>query len=94
MEASGVGYCDISGIGFLVELRRRQEESGGSFEIRGLREDFHKLLEMFPAGNFRRVAEQERSQAGFVEKIGRATVEVSRLAFDLRVEVSCIAMLS
>ncbi len=84
VEASGVSYCDISGIGFLVELRRRQEESGGSFEIRGLREDFHKLLEMFPAGNFRRVAEQERSQAGFVEKIGRATVEILE---DLREQI-------
>src|SRR5688572_20917326 len=45
IEASGIDYCDVSGIALLVYLRSRQLESGGQFEIRGLRPAFQELLD-------------------------------------------------
>jgi len=45
IDASGVDYCDGSGVGLIVELRRRQ---GESTEIRGLAPQFKSLLDLFP----------------------------------------------
>jgi phospholipid/cholesterol/gamma-HCH transport system permease protein len=45
LSAAKVDYCDGSGIGLLVELRRRQ---GPETEIRGLASQFQSLLDLFP----------------------------------------------
>jgi phospholipid/cholesterol/gamma-HCH transport system permease protein len=45
IDATKVDYCDGSGIGLIVELRRRQ---GESTEIRGLAPQFKSLLDLFP----------------------------------------------
>jgi phospholipid/cholesterol/gamma-HCH transport system permease protein len=45
IDASRVEYCDGSGIGLIVELRRRQ---GPETEIRGLAPQFKSLLDLFP----------------------------------------------
>jgi len=45
IDATAVDYCDGSGIGLIVELRRRQ---GQETEIRGLAPRFQSLLDLFP----------------------------------------------
>jgi len=76
INSSGIDYCDGSGIGLLVELRRRQQRAGGEMEIRGLREEFQHLLGLFAP------AEQEESQraepkpTSLPEEVGRHTVKV------------------
>lgn len=50
IDAEGIEYCDASGIALLIELRLRQENKGGSFEITGLRDDVDKLYRLFKPG--------------------------------------------
>jgi phospholipid/cholesterol/gamma-HCH transport system permease protein len=45
IDASRVDYCDGSGIGLIVEIRRRH---GADTEIRGLAPQFRALLDLFP----------------------------------------------
>lgn len=44
LDASGVEYCDVSGIALLVYLRNQKQQAGGKLEIRGLRPEFQDLL--------------------------------------------------
>ncbi len=82
LNASGVRYCDISGVGLLVDLRRRQEEAGKAFRIEGLSEEFQRLLAMFDQGvpETRPVA---RPGMSLPETLGRATAEVFSGVYDL-----------
>ena len=50
IDAEGIEYCDATGIALLIELRLRQENKGGSFEITGLRDDVDKLYRLFKPG--------------------------------------------
>lgn len=70
VDASGVTYCDLTGIGMLVDLRRRQAEAGRSFQIRGLTAEARRLLDLFeerPPG-----AGAPAARASVVERIGKA----------------------
>ncbi len=82
LNASGVRYCDISGVGLLVDLRRRQEEAGRAFRIEGLAEEFERLLAMFDQGvpETRPVA---RAGMSLPETLGRATAEIFSGLHDL-----------
>jgi phospholipid/cholesterol/gamma-HCH transport system permease protein len=76
VDASKIDYCDGSGIGLLLDVRRRQQRTGGKVEIRGLQEEFQRLLDAFDPSEFK-APEEERSKAGDLpEEIGRATVTV------------------
>ncbi|MDR1789650.1 MAG: STAS domain-containing protein, partial [Opitutaceae bacterium] len=44
VDASGVDYCDVSGVAFLTDLRRRWRGPGTSVEIQNLDERFRPLL--------------------------------------------------
>jgi phospholipid/cholesterol/gamma-HCH transport system permease protein len=46
VDASGVDYCDGSGAALLAALEREVEQAGGRFELRGLREDLRRLVEL------------------------------------------------
>jgi phospholipid/cholesterol/gamma-HCH transport system permease protein len=74
VDASGVGYCDLSGIGLLVDLRERQKAAGRSFRIEGLAEDSRRLLEMFDKDEA--VPEAVPRRVPLPETVGRATMEV------------------
>ncbi len=82
LNASGIRYCDISGVGLLVDLGRRQEEAGRAFRIEGLAEEFQRLLGMFEQGvpETRRDARQRMS---LPETLGRATAEFFSGLYDL-----------
>ena len=45
VDASGINYCDGSGIALFVRLRELQEKTGGKFEVHGLSSEFQQLLE-------------------------------------------------
>jgi phospholipid/cholesterol/gamma-HCH transport system permease protein len=52
VDASGVDYCDISGIALLADLRRRLQKSDGTFEVRGLKAEFQRLFDLFEPSFF------------------------------------------
>lgn len=78
IDASGVDYCDGSGIAFLLDIGRRQQEAGGKLEIRGLSKEFQQLLDVFDLAEFERIR-SEKAKSGrtnFLEEVGQATVKV------------------
>src|SRR5262245_25028246 len=46
VDGAGIEYCDGTGAALLVALREAQLRSGGRFELRGLREDQQRLVEL------------------------------------------------
>ncbi len=71
VDATGVTYCDLSGIGLLVDLRRRQAEAGRPFLLRGLPPDAQRLLDLF-ADRPAAVIGGAGAPASAVERIGKA----------------------
>ena len=78
VDASGIEYCDGSGIGLLVELRQRQTDAHGTMEINGLAEDSQRLLDMFKESEAQDLWAIERPRTRFVEEVGRAAWRVWR----------------
>ena len=76
VDAAGVTYCDGAGVGLLVELRRLQEERGGSIEIEGLADETQRLLEPFARVNYEAPKEEKRRSAP--EEIGVVTASMSK----------------
>jgi phospholipid/cholesterol/gamma-HCH transport system permease protein len=76
VDASGIEYCDGSGIGYLFGLRQRQEKGGGDLEIRGLHAEFQQLLDLFDASEFEESPEIQPGPISFFEKIGRSTCQI------------------
>lgn len=72
VDATDVDYCDISGIGLFVEVRRRQLKKGGEFEIHGLRPKFRKLLDLFDPSAFPGVPEKKQKSIDIPLEIGLA----------------------
>jgi phospholipid/cholesterol/gamma-HCH transport system permease protein len=73
VDASGIEYCDGSGIGYLFGLRQRQQKGGGDLEIRGLHAEFQQLLDLFDPSEFEESPEVQPSPISFFERIGRST---------------------
>jgi len=76
LDASGISYCDDSGIALLIELRRRQGIRGGEFEIRGLAGGFQELLDQFPPQEFHEPEIKRPKAIHLAEELGRATLHV------------------
>ena len=76
VNASGIDYCDGSGVGFLLELRRQQTRRGAEIEIRGLASAFQDLLDLFDPREFEKVEREERKPINVAEETGRATVRI------------------
>jgi phospholipid/cholesterol/gamma-HCH transport system permease protein len=72
LDVGGVAYCDLVGIGLLVELRRR---CGERLEIRGLSAEAQKLFDRFQAADFGPALRSEVDYP-FVEDVGRATFKL------------------
>jgi phospholipid/cholesterol/gamma-HCH transport system permease protein len=83
LDASGVDYCDGSGVALLTQMRNQQIRSGGYFEIRGLQPDLQALVEDSPLEEWA-VAGQQREQApSLIEEVGRSIVEISQDIYSL-----------
>ena len=76
VDASNIDYCDGSGIGLLVELRRRQRKTGGEFDLRGLREEFQQLMDLFASEDFEETVGVKPGSYKISEEIGRASVAI------------------
>lgn len=74
VDASGINYCDGSGIALFVKLREIQEKAGGKFEIRSFASEFQKLLDLFPPSEFKDQKIEEPEPVSVPEEVGRATV--------------------
>ena len=83
LEASAIDYCDVSGIALLVYLRTRQLESGGQFEIRGLRAAFQELLDAWKPGDLARLQPRPPTRTSLAEEVGNAVVDVWRDSYAL-----------
>ncbi len=86
VDASGVDYCDGSGIGLLMELHRHQHKAGGELEIKGLRAEFQRLMDMFDPAEFEKTQIEKPQKSKLPEEVGRATFTVwdnirSQIAF-------------
>lgn len=75
VDAAALEYCDGSGVGLLVALRRRQREAGGVFEIVGLREDVARLVDRLTPPEDAAGAGRGAREDGVVESLGRSTAE-------------------
>jgi phospholipid/cholesterol/gamma-HCH transport system permease protein len=82
VDASSLEYCDISGIGLIVHLRRRQRGLGASFDLKGPSEEVRRLLDLFGEGASEERA-PERGRAAWVEQVGQAAVAQWRALRDL-----------
>jgi phospholipid/cholesterol/gamma-HCH transport system permease protein len=76
LDASGIDYCDGSGIALLVQLRYQQQRAGGALAIHGLRPEFQGLLQGWEPGDLARAAIAQPERAPFAEEVGAATVKV------------------
>lgn len=91
VDASGLEYCDGAGVSLLVALRQQQREAGGSFTLRGLREEFGQLLELSEPSEAEGAEEPPPRRDSFIEGLGRATLQI--LA-DIRVLVVFVGELT
>lgn len=76
LDASGIRYCDISGVGVLLEIRRLQQAAGRSLQIRGLAEEFQRLLDQFEQAPSEPPGEPAKPRFSLPERVGRSTMEV------------------
>ncbi len=76
LDASGIDYCDGSGIALLAQLRHQQQREGGLLTIQGLRLEFQELLQGWEPGDLARAAIAQPERAPFAEEVGAATVKV------------------
>jgi phospholipid/cholesterol/gamma-HCH transport system permease protein len=76
LEASGLDYCDVSGIALLVQLRQRQQRAGAILEIRGLRPEFSEMLEAWGSLDPALIRSHPPPETNFVERAGESAVGV------------------
>jgi phospholipid/cholesterol/gamma-HCH transport system permease protein len=76
VDASGIDYCDGAGVGLLVELCNQQNEVGGELEIRGLRPEFQRLLDLFDPAVLKEAQREKPRPVHVVEQVGWGAVGV------------------
>jgi phospholipid/cholesterol/gamma-HCH transport system permease protein len=76
LEASGIDYCDGSGIALLAQLRNQQHESGGEFEVHALRSEFQELLDAWAPQEWVRLKHPPWPRASLAEEVGKAVVDI------------------
>ncbi|MGE0481030.1 MAG: STAS domain-containing protein [Phycisphaerae bacterium] len=57
VDLSQVGYMDSSGVGTLVEIRRRLGQAGGTFALTGLQPRVRNLFEITQLDKFIRIVD-------------------------------------
>jgi phospholipid/cholesterol/gamma-HCH transport system permease protein len=87
VDASKINYCDVSGIGLLVEILRRQQMRGGEAEIRGLQPRFQRILDLFDPAKFRAAETEKRKSVNLAEEVGKTVYRIWQDTYDLIVFV-------
>jgi phospholipid/cholesterol/gamma-HCH transport system permease protein len=91
LDASGVDYCDVSGIALLVHLRHQKQRAGGKLEIHGLRPEFQQLLKDSDPGDLARLEKRPPAQKNLPVEVGKHVVGVWR---DTRMLISFVGELT
>ncbi|MGB7293484.1 MAG: ABC transporter permease [Thermodesulfobacteriota bacterium] len=76
VDASGIDYCDGTGIGFLFNLQLKQAQRGGMFEIQGLSGEFQQLFDQFKPSDFVRAEMEEPKASNIFVNVGRETIDL------------------
>jgi phospholipid/cholesterol/gamma-HCH transport system permease protein len=71
IDASAIEYCDGTGIGLLLELKRRQSEHNRRIQIDGLKPEFQQLMILFDPGRITEPLKEKFSIARSVKRAGR-----------------------
>ena len=87
VDASKINYCDVSGIGLLVEILRHQQMRGGEAEIRGLQPRFQRILDLFDPAKFRAAETEKRKSVNLAEEVGKTVYRIWQDTYDLIVFV-------
>lgn len=75
VDASELEHCDGAGAGLLLALQQRQQAAGGRLELRGLRDEFARVLGLIqPSGGSGEHPEPKRESPAAA--LGRATLEL------------------
>jgi phospholipid/cholesterol/gamma-HCH transport system permease protein len=80
LDATDLEFCDGAGASLLLALREQQQSGGGSFALRGLRDETRQLLELIEPSEAE-VEEHAAARESFVTGLGRDTLQ---LVADLR----------
>lgn len=75
IDAAGIEYLDSTGIGLLIELKRRQQEQKGSIQIEGLKPEFNQLMELFDPGPLTSPKREPPLFQRVAEHIGKALAD-------------------
>src|SRR5262249_44815338 len=78
VEATQVTYCDGAGIAMLIDLRRQQDPNNKDLEVRGLAQDYQRLLELFEASALKEEPRTKPECRHLPEEVGRAAAELGR----------------
>jgi phospholipid/cholesterol/gamma-HCH transport system permease protein len=76
VDASGIDYCDAAGISLLLDLCHRQKEAGGELEVRDLRPEFQRLLDLFDPAVLKEAQKEKPRPTHVIEQIGRGAVGI------------------
>jgi phospholipid/cholesterol/gamma-HCH transport system permease protein len=76
VDASGIDYCDGTGIGFLFNLQLKQVQRGGMFEIQGLSGEFQQLFDQFKPSDFVQAEMEEPKASNIFVNVGRETIDI------------------
>jgi len=76
IDASGVGYCDGSGLGLFAELRRLAAQRGGQAEIVGLAPDLQRLVGIAELSDPTAEELTPMPPPGLVTNVGRAVADI------------------
>ena len=87
IDANAVEYCDATGIGLLLELKRRQLENNRRIQIEGLKQEFQQLMTLFDPGRLTKPLPRTHSFVQVAEDIGKAAV---RFGHDVKVQIAFI----
>ncbi len=74
LNVSGLEYCDMTGIGFICDLKTSVESGKAAFRIEGLRTDHQKLLDLVSRRAGKPSASKPPVRHGFIEDLGRTVV--------------------
>ncbi|HSA64560.1 MAG TPA: MlaE family lipid ABC transporter permease subunit [Nitrospiraceae bacterium] len=78
IDASGVSYCDGAGIAFLVLLQQLQARSGGDAVIRGLHEEFRRLLDIYGRISIEPASGRRAEALSITQHVGKAGIGLWR----------------
>ena len=78
LDGAGVTYCDVAGIGLLIDLKAHQEEQEGAFEIRNFPAKYFHLLELFPPSVIHDQGREAHGRASLPEEVGSAAAGFGR----------------